>query len=200
MNVSNINSTVSDADFSAELNNRLTYYLGVFAQIKVSHFIILRTELLYSLKGASYKAYWRNYQFINHDVLRYINLPLIIGLQPIRSPSLLSENLTFLFGAEVGYLFDRWTFSKDIGGIYGRIPSGYKPFDKALTAGVSYKFNSSLEVQARYNYGLKNIFSDIEVGANRVFQLGMAYHFSQSPAKTGSSKSLNNPKTPRYSF
>ena len=204
INISNINNSISDTEFPTNLNNKPGYYLGAFAQKEFNNSLILRAELLYSLKGAFYDNYRGNDQLKTYENLRYINLPLLIGFRPIRNITLLAENISVLVGAELGYFFERWTFSKDMAGkrmvASGRLPSGYQAFDKALTAGVSYKFNSSLEVEARYNYGFKNIFSDIEAGANRVFQFGMAYHFFQSPAKTGNSKLLINQKTPRFSF
>jgi len=201
MNVANINSKVSDADFPAELNYRLGYYIGAFAQKHIKQVLILRAELFYSTKGASYSAFNYNYQIKASEDLHYINLPILFGCRPIRNLSSSSENLFLFIGAELGYFFEARTINKiaqNGTSTAGYINSRYKQFDKALAVGVSYLINYFLEIEARYNYGFKNIFSDLDAGANRVFQLGVAYHFSKSPSDTNSSKLPKYQKSPRY--
>lgn len=136
--------------------------MGAFAQKEINQFLILRAELLYSLKGASYDAYGGNYQLKIYEELNYINFPLLIGFRPIRNFSLLAENLSLLVGAELGYFFEARTYAKNLAGkrtaAPGHIPLSYKPFDKALVLGINYHVNSSLIVEARYNYGFKNVF------------------------------------------
>ena len=180
--------------------------MGAFAQKEFNNSLILRTELIYSLKGASFDNYVGNYQLKTYENLHYINFPLLLGFRPISHLSLIAENISILFGAELGYFFEVWAFSKIKGekrtGPPGqiKIPTRYNLFDKALTLGVSYNVNTCLAIEARYNYGFKNIFSDLDAGANRVAQFGMVYHFLKPPAKTGKAKPFHNPETPRYSF
>lgn len=203
VNIATIQAQVTNKNFPAELKTRLGYNIGAFAQKEFDNSLILRAEVLYSLKGTSYANDAGNYQLKTYEDLHYINLPLLIGLRPIRNVSLLAENLSLLLGAELGYFFEAWTFSKNMAGkrtaTYGQIPSSYQPFDKALTVGVSYNVNAALEIEVRYNYGFKNIFADLNTGANRVFQLGLAYHFLKSPADTGNRKLPRPSKSPRYS-
>ncbi|MGN6400139.1 MAG: porin family protein [Flavisolibacter sp.] len=155
--------------------SRIGFNAGALLQLRLQDKILLRPELLYSVKG--YRT--ASTQFLEEATvsLNYINVPVLVGFQPAR-------NLSLLLGPEFGFLNSA---RSKVGNNTTDVSRIYNDFDIGADLGVAYHFNKNMGLELRYNYGLTNlvnvVYTDpngniIEVGntgANRVLQLGLYF-------------------------
>ncbi len=145
--------TISNLDFEEDpiLTNkhRNSFYIGFFAEIGLSKTIALMPEIQFSPEGA-------NDETLHLD---YIQAPLLVKFR-------LSEKIKFEIGPQVGIK----SYKKD---------DGAKNFGYSGVAGVEYKIAYTLFVDARYTYGLTNVFDDnLNISAkNTNIQIGVGYKF-----------------------
>ncbi len=170
LNLTNTTSIVRDSKMKAGLN------AGLLSELKISKKFIFRPELLYSLKGSKTPA--TQFDDPGNTHFHYINLPLLLGFQPI-------NKLTLLAGPELGYLMNATS------GFDGKSFDTTDHFEKpdiGAAFGLNYLLNSKFSAEVRYIYGFDGLIKAIDrdntgqavgeskSGANRVFQFGINYY------------------------
>lgn len=158
---------------------RIGFNVGAFAEVLLQDNLFLRPELLYSSKGFGYSANQYNREGVLK--LNYINVPVVFGFRP-------SRNTALMAGPEIGFLQKAVSKSQ---GIKTDMTSFYRHFDVGFDLGAKYNFNKYVGVEARYNYGFKDLVNVVttdsngnvsgqgKTGANSVLQVGLYYYLSQ---------------------
>ncbi|UKM64128.1 PorT family protein [Flavobacteriaceae bacterium GSB9] len=145
--------TISHLDFDGvpimENKHRNSMYIGFFANIGMSRTLSIVPELQFSAEGA--KA-----EVLNLD---YIQMPVFFRFR-------FSEKFHAGLGPQIGLKVHK----ED---------DGMKNLGYSGVAGVEYKINYALYAEARYIYGLSNVFDDGTgvTAKNRNIQLGIGYKF-----------------------
>jgi outer membrane immunogenic protein len=164
----------------ADLNPRLGYFAGLFAQINPASKWLLRSELLFSVKGAQVPA--RPGVSKGKVSLNYLNVPVLIGYQPL-------PQVTVYLGPEMGYLLAAQGRSGDDSQARHNVTDFYKRVDLGLAAGVSYQLTPVLQADVRFVRGGNMLIEynrvdedgfvteKVKDGRNQVFQLGLHYKF-----------------------
>ncbi|MEC3908189.1 porin family protein [Tamlana sp. 2201CG12-4] len=144
---------ISNLDFddtSGIVNkHRNSLYIGFFANIRLSKTVSLMPEIQFSAEGA-------NAEPLHLD---YIQTPIFLRFR-------LSEKVHMGLGPQVGL-----KVHKEDDGVNNFAYSG--------VAGIEYKINYAIFVDARYTYGLRNVFNEnLGIAAkNRTIQIGVGYKF-----------------------
>lgn len=127
-----------------------------FVLFDISNNFRIQTELGYARQGFRSKS-------TNSSVrLHYINLA------PAIAKIYLTPKLNIEAGPKLGYLIS----SK------GMLKKSLKKFDFGLTAGLAYSLSNTFELNARYNYGLRNLSKvNKSTFKNKGFQIGLAIRF-----------------------
>lgn len=138
-----------DGTPTVENKHRNSIYIGAFAEIGLSKIFAIAPELQFSAEGA------------NEEVLHldYIQVPILFKFN-------LNSRLSLGAGPQVGL-----KVHKEDDNMVNFAYSG--------VAGIEYKLNYAMFIDARYTYGFRNIFDDnVGVSAtNTNFQLGIGYKF-----------------------
>lgn len=163
MNVSN----VSNIDNS---KNKVSINLGAFAEWRVSDFLGIQPELLYSRQGLRFdevdgvKSKTR---------LNYLNIPILARLYVL-------ENLSVDLGPQLGFGLNGKDKAKKDGHTSTEKVKHLNTVDISFAIGASYNWDSFI-FSARYNLGLSNAIDKDWVGGNNknhVFQLSVGYRLS----------------------
>lgn len=153
---------------------RLGWNAGLFTQIPVQDNLLIRPELLYSSKGAAYSASANSSE--GSLRLNYISVPVLFGYRPTPKASI-------LVGPEFGFLAKAVSKSQGI----TTDMTGFRHLDIGVDLGVTYNLSRYFGMEARYNYGFKDLVNAVyldtngniagqgKTGANRVIQLGVYY-------------------------
>ncbi|SFZ91478.1 Outer membrane protein beta-barrel domain-containing protein [Flaviramulus basaltis] len=145
----NISNLDFDGASNAENKHRNSIYIGFFANIGLSRTISVVPEIQFSAEGA-------NEEVLNLD---YIQAPIFLRFR-------LSEKIHAGFGPQVGLKVHKYE-------------DGIRNFAYSGVAGIDYKINYAIFLDARYTYGFSNIF-DNKLGIkakNTNLQLGVGYKF-----------------------
>lgn len=158
---------------------RLGWNAGVFAEIAVQPTIFIRPEVLYSSKGFAYSATLTSNN--GNLKLNYINVPVLFGYRP-------ASRVELMAGPEIGFLQKAVSRSQ---GFTNDMTNFYRHFDVGFDLGAAYNINESFGVEARYNYGFKDLVNVVttddngnvtgqgKTGANSVLQVGFYLFLSQ---------------------
>ncbi|TYA72003.1 porin family protein [Seonamhaeicola marinus] len=146
---------ISNLDFedgsSANIPNkhRNSVYIGFFANIGLSRTISLNPELQFSAEGA-------NDERLHLD---FIQAPVLLRFR-------LSEKIHVAAGPQAGLKVHKYE-------------DGMKNITYSAVGGVEYKITHVLFAEARYTYGISNVFDeDTGISArNTNIQLGIGYKF-----------------------
>ncbi|PKQ44622.1 porin family protein [Confluentibacter flavum] len=144
---------ISNLDFDGtsimENKHRNSIYFGAFADIGLSNTVSLVPELQFSAEGADDEKLH----------LDYIQAPIFLKFR-------LSPRIKFGVGPQAG-----WKVHK--------LNDGIKDLAFSGVTGFEYKINEVLFVDARYTYGITNIFhDDLGIEAkNTNIQIGIGYQF-----------------------
>ena len=182
-----------------DVGGRVGFQAGGFAEIKLSDRNFIQVDLLYSEQGAkvdfkdvlsdgistlTYDEKWK---------LSYINLPVMFKFYA-------AQHLFFEAGPQLGvflnakskYTTTLYAPELELIGPYDATKSGkermsedFKGLDVALNVGFGYDFTDHIFANARYSYGLVNIYeirtdqnwSSEMKGHNNVFSLSAGYKF-----------------------
>lgn len=170
-NVKNVGST--------ENKTRLGLNGGLLTEIKIRKKIIVRPEVLYSIKGNKFPA--TAFNGGGTLSLNYISIPLLGGFRP-------TDKFTILLGPEFNFLTSA---NSRFDGVNHDGTKNFRKFDFAIDLGATYTIIKGLGVELRYSYGFEDLVdvtytdqngNDIgtgRIGSNRVFQLGVFYKFSK---------------------
>jgi hypothetical protein len=158
-------------------SSRVGFNAGAVAQIGISKKFVIQPELLFSLKG--YKFPPTNFNSSGTLSLNYVVIPLLAGFQP-------SENVTILFGPELGFLT---SVNSRFDGANHDVSKNFRKTDIGINLGTALHIKEGVGIEARYSYGFNeladviytdNLGNEIgrgRTGANRVFQIGLYYLF-----------------------
>ena len=160
-------------DINAHPDNRLGWYGGAAAYFPLHKKFFFVPELLYSSKG--YSDIGNLYETQKTVVkLNYLTAPLQFGYR-------IDHKTSLLFGPEIGYLLSAYQKSP-----YNTLNVSYNfpvKVDVELDIGLRYKIIERTEIEIRYTYGFKNMYTrditGVRVGdalaGNRVFQIGCLF-------------------------
>ncbi len=146
-----------------EQNNKFSFHLGAFAEYRLSEFVGLQGELLYSRQGAADGS--TKYR------VNYLNLPVIAKLYVL-------ENLSVDLGPQFGIALNGNVKAKSGNTKTKTKILNLNTIDVSWAMGVSYELDMGLIFSARYNLGLTNVVSGGDNNKNHVFQLSAAWRFS----------------------
>ena len=152
---------------------RTDFYVGGYANYKVTDQISFQPELLYSKQGAGIKNSGNSNTKI---VTQNINIPLM-GRYEIMA------GLNVEFGPQLGFLVsakEKYELGKEDRKF--KATDSFKTFDFGLNFGAGYKVTDELEINARFTKGLSNINNYFPEGindnykiTNTYFSIGVAY-------------------------
>lgn len=173
--------TTLRVDYSGtEINSKTGYYLGGYANYRVSEDFAFQPELLYSIQGAEFQYSATHNPYVEEGKihLHYINLPLMMKRY-------VYKGLNVEFGPQLGLGVvgkqkgTIWTYDYETEIEHSR-PFEYKIKNKTdfgLNLGIEYEMmNIGLNLGVRYHYGLQNTESK-DSGKNSVFSFGAGYSF-----------------------
>lgn len=170
---SGVNLTGFHTGKSADTDNVL-FNIGGLAELDLTNSFSLQIELLYNKKGGLVLV--RNVpvsQFYTIDTkLDYIDIPIQGKFEFIK-------NLSFDFGPQIGFLIisqGEIVNSQNDNGKKVEL-TNTNTIDFALNGGFSYKFDENFFLQARYSYGLTEIFNNKKY-KNSVISLSLGYLFN----------------------
>ncbi|HEX8314605.1 MAG TPA: porin family protein [Flavisolibacter sp.] len=157
-----VNVATWDHSQNENLNSRIGYHAGLFANIPVSSQIAVQPEAIYSSQGVKYTE-----GGIGHNLaLNYVNIPVMVQAMVGRG-----------FYAQAGPQLGIFTSVSDEvnnteTGFFNK--SDFKTTDVALGVGLGYKGISGFGIDARYNLGLTNINNGGSANIkNNVLQVGL---------------------------
>ena len=152
---------------------RTDFYVGGYANYKVTDQISFQPELLYSKQGAGIKNSGNsNSKIVTHN----INIPLMGRYE-------IMEGLNVEFGPQLGFLVSaKGKTEEGKTDTKVKITDNFKTFDFGLNFGAGYKVTDELEINARFTKGLSNINNYFPEGindnykiTNTYFSIGVAY-------------------------
>lgn len=149
-----------------DAKNKLSFHLGAFAEWKLSDFVGIQPELVYSRQGARDKE---NGAKIKYRV-NYLNIPILAKLYVL-------EDLSVDLGPQFGFALNAKSKLKSGGDTHKSKITDINTFDFSFAVGASYNFDDFI-FSARYNIGLSNMWDKDKVGENyknHVFQLSVGY-------------------------
>jgi hypothetical protein len=173
LNVSNLY-----VDDVSDENARFGFNLGVYGQVLSSDAFAIQPELLFSTKGSKIEYGGSLFDQTVKYNLSYLDLPVLAVFK-------LGESAEIHVGPYIGYLLGaNISHEGDLGNGVDDIDRDHlKPFDYGLSGGFGLNFGS-LQVGARYNYGLAKLAdsdaAELLIGdaKNSVGQIYLAFNFN----------------------
>ncbi|MEO5908044.1 MAG: porin family protein [Ginsengibacter sp.] len=163
MNASSLNSSPAIPD----MQTKIGFNAGLLAHIHTGNeFWAFQPEAYYSSEGAKSKS--------NSNAstnLGYINVPVLVQY-------MINNGLRLEAGPQVGFLMSA---KNKVSGNSTDIKDDLKSAVFSIPVGVGYLTSTGLGFDARYNFGISNIYkeSTTKIHSN-VFQFGIFYQFSGS--------------------
>ena len=159
---------------------KTSYHVGAFVNVPLGGLMKLQPELVYSSQGSkmqeSITSTGGARTFHYEEDLNYINLPVMLQLQ---TPG----GFVLETGPQFSYLINAAQKGQSPISTTDKtdIKSYRDHFDLGWSAGIGYLSRVGLGVNARYNYGIRNIVNenDVNIGElrNRVLQFSLTYQF-----------------------
>lgn len=158
------------------------YYVGAVTEVKLTDKFSIQPELVFSSQGAkniySEVLSGENVDHHNHDILNYINLPVL-------GKYFLTNSLSIELGPQFGLLVKAENQDKiTTNGVEVKENRDFEnevnSFDFGIAAGLDYNLTNGLFINARYNYGLTHVGKTDQYygnSKNRVMQLGAGFKF-----------------------
>ena len=156
---------------------RTDFYVGGYANYKVTDQFSFQPELLYSKQGAGIKTHnGSDNKIVTHN----INIPLMGRYE-------IMEGLNVEFGPQLGFLVSAKAKSEEgKTDTKVKVTDNFKTFDFGLNFGAGYKVTDELEINARFTKGLSNINNVFPAGmndnykiTNTYFSVGVAYKLAE---------------------
>ena len=161
------NLKVSDPD--ASYNSRAGFHAGFFVREKFSK-VAIQPEFLISTQSTDVSSSslgdWQ-------DRFTYLNIPIMVKFY-------LVDGLNIHAGPQFGFLLDGdRTYSGPLGDGSEDIKDYYESSDVSISLGGGWDFPFGLNVDLRYNIGVKDIneASSGEEAKSRVFQVSLGWNF-----------------------
>lgn len=152
-------------DNDVKYDSKAGLHLGLLGHIHITKQFAIQPELVFSQQGAKFTSNGTETKYN----MNYINVPVMFQY-------MFDNGFRLEAGPQVGFLMSAKakTNSNEVD-----FKDNLKTVDFALGVGVGYIFMpSGFGVDARYNFGLSNIYENSSVKSyNRGFQLGVFYQF-----------------------
>jgi len=170
----NLSTVASDSE---DLDSKIGFNLGAFAEIILSDKLTFQPELLFSTQGAKSDNSVMGYTVKANIKVNYLNIPLMMKYG-------VTDKFALEFGPQLGFLLSAKakTEVNIPGEIFSEeedIKDSLKSTDFGLNFGASFDVGQNIMIGARYNLGLSNI-TDEEEGdkaQNAVFSFSVGYRF-----------------------
>ena len=157
-NVSHLMISGQDGDLlKDESSMKLSTHIGGFVELVFSDFISLQPELLYNVKGATFKNSEED-DYKSAYVYKYLTLPVMFKY-------FVKERISIEGGPQFSYLLSaknvevNGIFSSNIGSEAAAINlyDDMKPIDLGFALGGGYISKSGFYLSARYEFGLFDV-------------------------------------------
>lgn len=150
--------------------------VGGAISIPISERIEIETDILYSLQG------FKDYYYVTGDIgqadsredyivnSHYLNIPAVVEYFVV-------NGFYLECGPQVGILLSKKDNLEE--SFYGNMydHSKAKKVDMSLVAGLGYRFDNDIFINARYCHGLTDTSKIYEGGKNRNIQISLGYFF-----------------------
>lgn len=168
----NVSSVTGDGT-----NYRAGVNVGVFANYRINNLLAIQPEFLYSMQGAAFDdvpvlTKTLESSYTSH----YIDIPVLLKVYPWRG-------LNVQVGPQFGFCVDD-EYKVKLGGEelstndlkkYGYDKSA-QTFDFSIALGLGYEFDFGMTIDARYNFGLTNIYEEGDA-KNTLLMISLGYKF-----------------------
>ncbi len=163
LNIANL----TDAD---DADSRIGLVVGVEGEYQVSQKFSVTAGVLYSQQGAKASEYQNSYKIDATVKMDYINIPILANIYVVRG-------LALKLGIQSGFNINS-KLKLDSNGIsMGVDMEDTKTLDFSIPIGLSYEY-ANMQLDARYNWGLTEVNSNLEKCKNSVFQITVGYKFN----------------------
>ena len=152
---------------SSTFSSEFGINLGGIAEYSLSDRFSIQAELLFNQKAGTFTIR-DNSNFVLGSVvskLGYIDIPIIAKIY-------IGDKFSFEVGPQFGFNISEKTEFND-----SEIESETNTLDTAIVGGFGYQFEQGLFIQARYGYGLSEVFEDDKY-KNSVISLSLGYKFN----------------------
>jgi hypothetical protein len=152
---------------SSTFSSEFGINLGGIAEYSLSDRFSIQAELLFNQKAGTFTIK-DNSNFVLGSVvskLGYIDIPIIAKIY-------IGDKFSFEVGPQFGFNISEKT---EFNG--SEIESETNTLDTAIVGGFGYQFEQGLFIQARYGYGLSEVFEDDKY-KNSVISLSLGYKFN----------------------
>ena len=157
----------SEMNDDGSTDSRAGIHIGAFLSCQLGNKVDFQPELLFSMQGSKYTL--KSTECI--EKLDYINVPLMFKIYVNKTRSLSID-----VGPQFGYMVNAKLSSGGIALDLFDVINDINRFDASIGLGLSYLFNSGLDIYFRGTGGLTKIAESKE-HKNSVFQLGIGYRF-----------------------
>lgn len=160
-------------------NPRYGFHVGVYTQLFESDIFAIQPEVLFSTKGAKYEDDSNDFDGTLDFNLNYIDIPVLAVFK-------LGDAAEIHVGPYFGYLLSaKANIDGDIDFEEDDIDrDNFKSWDYGIAAGIGFNVGS-VQIGARYNYGLQEIANSDEAefilgdAKNSNAQLYVSFNFNQ---------------------
>ncbi len=152
---------------SSTFSSEFGINLGGIAEYSISDKFSLQAELLFNQKAGTFTVK-DNSNIVLGNVeskLGYIDIPILAKIY-------LGDKFSFEVGPQIGFNVSEKT---EFNG--SEVDTEIKTLDTAIVGGFGFQFDKGLFIQARYAYGLSEIFEN-ERYKNSVISLSLGYKFN----------------------
>ena len=137
---------------------------GLILEHRISDLLSVQPELIFNEKAGDYTISGNDMVIIATSKVKYIDVPIMAKINIL-------ENLNLQLGPQIGFLLSEKTNYDS-----NEIEIEPEFLDFAINGGLGYQTQSNIFVQARYSYGLKEIFENRNY-KNSVISLSIGYKF-----------------------
>lgn len=181
--VQSLNDVLDVAKDYVSTGSRTGFYTGTYVDIPLGNIFSIEPGLNYAQKGYKLKG---ELNVKGVDVLG-VNAKVQLQLNYLELPLLLKAHvggLELFAGPQISYLLNG--DMKASAGALGfnilsyKLPvtSQFNKWDAGVTAGIGYKFNNGINLQASYDYGLSKVDANKQFNAyNRMMKIGVGFSF-----------------------
>lgn len=155
-------------DPEASYDSRTGFHAGLFLRGKFNKIGIQPEVLLFTQSGTRTTAFSEI-----EESFTYLSIPFIIKFYPI-------AGFNMQVGPQFGFLIDGEKVSDTAGVIIKQdITESYKQSDVSISLGLGYDLGVGLNLDARYNIGVKDINNEAngEPAKSRIFLLSLGWNF-----------------------
>ncbi|MEP1489037.1 MAG: porin family protein [Algibacter sp.] len=151
---------------SSTFSSEFGINLGGIAEYTISNKFNLQAELLFNQKAGSFTIKDNSNVFLGNVISKigYIDIPVLAKIY-------LGNKFSFEIGPQIGFKISEETeFNRN------DLRPEIKTLDTAIVGGFGYQLEQGMFLQARYGYGLAEIFEN-ENYKNSVISLSLGYKF-----------------------